>query len=103
MEMRNLVLCVLLKFEEPIKQKIPEYGVQGEVEVGVDILEVAISTWWVFRARKLRSVQTEEESEDWARLQVAGAFSTCGCHPSPPWGAPSLESQHLQEDKKANI
>ena len=51
---------------------IPEYGVQGEVEVGVDILEVAISTWWVFRARKLRSVQTEEESEDWARLQVAG-------------------------------
>lgn len=72
MEMRNLVLCVLLKFEEPIKQKIPEYGVQGEVEVGVDILEVAISTWWVFRARKLRSVQTEEESEDWARLQVAG-------------------------------
>ena len=72
MEMRTLVLCVLLKFEEPIKQKIPEYGVQGEVEVGVDILEVAISTWWVFRARKLRSVQTEEESEDWARLQVAG-------------------------------
>lgn len=72
MEMRNLVLCVLLKFEEPIKQKIPESGVQGEVEVGVDILEVAISTWWVFRARKLRSVQTEEESEDWARLQVAG-------------------------------
>ena len=72
MEMRNLVLCVLLKFEEPIKQKIPEYGVQGEVEVGVDILEVAISTWWVFRARTLRSVQTEEESEDWARLQVAG-------------------------------
>ena len=72
MEMRNLVLCVLFKFEEPIKQKIPEYGVQGEVEVGVDILEVAISTWWVFRARKLRSVQTEEESEDWARLQVAG-------------------------------
>ena len=72
MEMRNLVVCVLLKFEEPIKQKIPEYGVQGEVEVGVDILEVAISTWWVFRARKLRSVQTEEESEDWARLQVAG-------------------------------
>lgn len=72
MEMRNLVLCVLLKFEEPIKQKIPESGVQGEVEVGVHILEVAISTWWVFRARKLRSVQTEEESEDWARLQVAG-------------------------------
>lgn len=72
MEMRNLVWCVLLKFEEPIKQKIPESGVQGEVEVGVDILEVAISTWWVFRARKLRSVQTEEESEDWARLQVAG-------------------------------
>lgn len=50
------VLCVLLKFEEPVKHKILESGVQGEVEVGVDILEVAISTWWVFKARKLRSV-----------------------------------------------
>lgn len=50
------VLCVLLKFKEPVKEKIPESGVQGEVEVGVDILEVAIGTWWVFKARKLRSV-----------------------------------------------
>lgn len=45
MEMRNLVLCVLLKFEEPVKQKIPESGVQGAVGVGVEVLEVIISTW----------------------------------------------------------
>ena len=72
MEMRNLVLCVLFKFEEPVKQKIPESGVQGVVGVGVEVLEVIISTLWVFKSRKLRSVLTEEESEDWAGLQATG-------------------------------